>query len=65
MKDNMKTVAVTIEEDTLKSIDEIAKKSPRRARNRSRIIRTALKEFVVKELQRDREAKRDSNGTGP
>lgn len=53
----MKTITVTIEEDTLKSTDEIAKKSPSGSRNRSRIIRAALKEFVAKELKRDREAR--------
>lgn len=56
-KNNMKTIAITVEEDTLKSIDELARKSPRELRNRSRIVRAALKEFVAKELQRDREAR--------
>lgn len=53
----MKTIAITIEEETLKSVDEIAKKSPRGPQNRSRIIRTAIKEFVAKERQQDREGR--------
>ena len=52
----MRTIAITIEEDTLKSLKEIAEKSPRGPKNRSRIIRMAISEFVAKERQRLREA---------
>ena len=52
----MKTIAITIEEDTLRSMDELAKKHPRHAGNRSRIVRAAIKEFVKKERQHAREA---------
>ncbi len=53
----MKTIAITIDEDTLRSIEEISKESPARARSRSRIIRTAIKEFVARRQQEVREAR--------
>ena len=53
----MKTIAITIEEDILKSIDEIAQKFPHRGRGRSRLIRAAIREFVAKERQQEREAR--------
>lgn len=52
----MKTIAITMDEDTISRIDEIAQKSVPPS-NRSRVIRAAVKEFVAKELQRDREAR--------
>lgn len=52
----MKTIAITIENDTLESIDEFARKSPRRGGSRSGIIRMAIREFLTKQRQRDREA---------
>ncbi len=54
--DIMKTIAISIEEDTLNRVDEIIHKSVPRT-NRSRVIRAAVKEFVAAELQRDREAR--------
>ncbi len=53
----MKTIAITIDEDTLRSIEEISKKSSVRARSRSRIIRLAIKEFVSRRQQQAREAR--------
>lgn len=53
----MKTIAITIDEDTLRSIEEISKKTSGRARNRSRIIRMAIKEFVSRRQQQAREAR--------
>ena len=53
----MKTIAITIDESTLRSVEEIAKKSPQRARNRSQIIRKAIREFVTKERQQARETR--------
>ena len=53
----MKTIAITIDNDTLRSIDELSRKSPAPARSRSRIIRMALKEFVARKEQEVREAR--------
>jgi len=53
----MKTIAIAIDEPTLRSIEEIAKKSPQRARSRSQIIRKAIREFVTKEKQQVRESR--------
>lgn len=52
----MKTIAITIDEDTLRRVDEAVRKSAQ-PMNRSRIIRTAVKEFVAKELRHEREAR--------
>jgi metal-responsive CopG/Arc/MetJ family transcriptional regulator len=51
----MKTIAITIDEDTLNAIEELAKKSPARARSRSRLIRAAIKEYVAKQSREVRE----------
>ena len=51
----MKTIAVTIDETTLKLIDELAAASPR-LRSRSALVRTAVREFAERERQRDIEA---------
>lgn len=53
----MKTIAITIDEDALKSIEKIARSSSPRSRSRSRIIRLAIKEYVLKEQRRAREAR--------
>jgi metal-responsive CopG/Arc/MetJ family transcriptional regulator len=50
----MKTIAISIDEDTIELIDKVVRKSAQTT-NRSRVIRAAVKEFVAKELQRDRE----------
>ena len=55
----MKTIAITIDEDTLRSIDEIGKKAPALAGSRSRLIRMAIKEFVARKRQQAREAREE------
>lgn len=54
----MKNIAVTIDEPTLKRLDELAAAMPR-ARSRSALVRIAVREFAEREQQRRREA-RDS-----
>lgn len=51
----MKTIAITIEEATLKCLDELAMASPR-PRSRSALVRAALREFLERERQREIEA---------
>lgn len=53
---NMKTIAVTIDEATLKLLDELTDGSPR-PRSRSALVRTALREFAERERRREIEAK--------
>ena len=53
---NMKTIAVTIDETTLKLLDELAKTSPR-LRSRSALVRAALREFAERQQRREIEAK--------
>lgn len=53
----MKTIAITIDEESLRSIEEISKKTSGRARSRSRIIRMAIKEFVARRQRQAREAR--------
>jgi metal-responsive CopG/Arc/MetJ family transcriptional regulator len=52
----MKTIAIAIDEDTIRDVDEVVRKAAQPT-NRSRIIRAAVKEFVAKELRHDREAR--------
>ena len=56
MIDNMKTIAVTIDDTTLKLLDELTDSSPRH-RSRSALVRTALREFAERERRREMEAK--------
>ncbi len=53
----MKTIAITIDEQTLNSIEEILKRSPAQGKSRSRIIREAIKDFVAREQQQKRESR--------
>jgi metal-responsive CopG/Arc/MetJ family transcriptional regulator len=53
---NMKTIAVTIDEATLKLLDELTDGSPR-LRSRSALVRTALREFAERERRRAIEAR--------
>ena len=53
---NMKTIAVTVDEATLKLLDELTGTSPL-LRNRSALVRTALREFAERERRRGVEAK--------
>jgi metal-responsive CopG/Arc/MetJ family transcriptional regulator len=50
----MKNIAVTIDEATLKLLDELAAAAPR-ARSRSALVRIAVREFAEREHQRRRE----------
>jgi predicted transcriptional regulator len=50
----MKTIAITIDESTLKLLDELAAGQPR-ARARSALVREALREFVERERRRAHE----------
>jgi metal-responsive CopG/Arc/MetJ family transcriptional regulator len=53
---NMKTIAITIDEATLKIMDELAKACPQ-PRSRSALVRTALREYAERERRREIEAK--------
>ena len=53
----MKTIAVTIDEPTLQLLDELADSSPR-LRNRSALVRTAIRQFAERERQREHEVLR-------
>jgi metal-responsive CopG/Arc/MetJ family transcriptional regulator len=48
---NMKTIAITIDEQTLQSVDELIGAS-RQLRNRSVVVRLALREFAERERRR-------------
>lgn len=48
---NMKTIAVTVDEATLKILDELAGHAPR-GRTRSALVRAALREFADRERRR-------------
>ena len=52
----MKTIAVTVDEATLKLLDELTDVSPR-LRSRSALVRKALREFAELERRREIEAK--------
>ncbi len=47
----MKTIAVTVDEVTLRLLDELAASEPQR-RTRSALVRTALREFADRERRR-------------
>ena len=51
---HMKTIAITIDEGTLKSVDELIAHSEH-LRNRSAVVRTAVQEFAKRERQRQTE----------
>lgn len=48
---NMKTIAVTIDEATLRLLDDLTAGEPRR-RTRSALVRAALREFAERERRR-------------
>jgi metal-responsive CopG/Arc/MetJ family transcriptional regulator len=52
---NMKTIAVTIDEATLKLLDDLHAAQP--GRKRSALVRVALREFAEREHQRVTEAR--------
>ena len=52
---NMKTIAITIDDGTLKLLDQLVERSGR-ARSRSALVRTALREFAERARHREIEA---------
>ena len=44
----MKTIAITIEEDILDRIDRLASNHDKTRKNRSRVIRVAIREYVTR-----------------
>ena len=52
--DHMKTIAVTIDEQTLKCVDALVATSSR-LRNRSAVVRAALRQFAEQERRRQME----------
>ena len=52
---NMKTIAITIDDGTLKFLDQLVERSGR-ARSRSALVRTALREFADRARHREIEA---------
>lgn len=52
----MKTIAVTVDDATLKLLDELSAGEPRR-RTRSALVRAALREFAERERRRVVEAR--------
>ena len=53
---NMKTIAISIDEGTLKLLDDLTEAS-KRHQSRSALVRTALREFAERERRREIEAK--------
>jgi metal-responsive CopG/Arc/MetJ family transcriptional regulator len=56
----MKTIAVTIDEPTLKALDELARRAPRSRGqgrpSRSEIVRLALQDYLSRRRKAEREA---------
>ncbi len=52
----MKTIAIAIDEGTLKLLDDLTE-ATQRHRSRSALVRTALREFAERERRREIEAK--------
>jgi metal-responsive CopG/Arc/MetJ family transcriptional regulator len=55
----MKTIAISIDEDVLARVDRLAGPSAKSARNRSRVIREAVREYVSR-LERLAEDERET-----
>jgi metal-responsive CopG/Arc/MetJ family transcriptional regulator len=55
----MKTIAITIDEPTLKRVDRLASDTQFHFRNRSEIIRKAVEQFV-KQVEREAEEQRET-----
>ena len=55
----MKTIAITIDEPTLKRVDRLASDDNFHFRNRSDVIRKAVEQFV-KRLEREAEEQREA-----
>lgn len=56
MMNNMKTIAITIDEATLKLLDELTGASPKPG-NRSALVRAAVREFADRSRRRESEAR--------
>ena len=54
----MKTIAITIDETTLRLLDELAVSSPQR-KSRSALVRTAIRGFAEQQRRRKTEADED------
>ena len=54
----MKTIAITIEEDVLRRIDEIAGHKGQSGANRSRFIRDAIKDYLAR-IEKESEEERE------
>ena len=54
----MKTIAITIEEDDLRRIDNLAGSMPGRSLNRSQFIREAVRDYLER-IERAAEEKRE------
>jgi metal-responsive CopG/Arc/MetJ family transcriptional regulator len=50
----MKTIAITIDEEMLQSLDRLTAASPK-AHNRSRLVRQAVAEFLQRQERREQE----------
>jgi len=55
----MKTIAITIDEDVLERLDRVAQIGGGRGFNRSRIIRTAVRDYVTR-LERELDDAREA-----
>jgi len=56
---NMKTIAISIEQDTLDRVDRLTKSGGQTGTNRSHVIRLAIKEYVSR-LERQAEEERET-----
>ena len=54
----MKTIAITIDEPTLDRVDRLVNRSDPACRNRSKIIRAAVRDYLLRK-ERDREEQRE------
>ena len=54
----MKTIAITIDESTLSRLDELSRRGGRYGRNRSRVIRKAVEEYLLR-LEHQQEEERE------
>jgi metal-responsive CopG/Arc/MetJ family transcriptional regulator len=59
MIDNMKTIAITIDEETLASVDRLVGRGALRHNNRSRLIRQAVRDYVSR-VERSAEDEREA-----
>lgn len=59
MIDIVKTIAITIDEETLKRVDRLARRRGTTPANRSRLIRQAVHEYVAR-LERHVDERRES-----